>query len=100
MKEMLLGANAIAALTVALFFLRFWRNTRDRFFIFFALAFLIDAIVRIALGLGHWSDHRVKGFAMSQRMNAVNTFSDFDDFVTRALHRDKLAVRMPEAKRM
>lgn len=56
MKEMLLGANAIAALVVALFFVRFWRNTRDRFFIFFSVAFLIDAIVRIALGLGHWSE--------------------------------------------
>lgn len=58
MTEMLLGANALAALVVALFFLRFWRSTRDRFFIFFAVAFLIDAIVRVALGLGHWSEER------------------------------------------
>ena len=58
MNEMLLGGNAVAALVVALFFLRFWRNTRDRFFVFFAAAFLIDALVRVALGLGHWSEDR------------------------------------------
>ena len=28
-------------LTIALFFLRFWRSTRDRLFLFFAAAFLV-----------------------------------------------------------
>jgi hypothetical protein len=55
---MLIGANALAALTVALFFLRFWRSTRDRFFVYFAVAFLIDAIGRVVLGLGPWSKER------------------------------------------
>jgi uncharacterized membrane protein HdeD (DUF308 family) len=58
MNEFLLGANAVAALVVALFFLRFWRSTRDRFFIFFAVAFVIDAVVRVELGLGHWSQEQ------------------------------------------
>ena len=32
MEQILLGANAMASLVVGLFFLRFWRDTRDRFF--------------------------------------------------------------------
>lgn len=51
MNQFLLGANAVAALIVALFFLRFWRNTRDRFFLFFAVAFVVDVVNRVALSL-------------------------------------------------
>jgi hypothetical protein len=47
----LMGMTAMAALTVALFFLHFWRQTRDSFFIFFALAFAIDAVAWFALGV-------------------------------------------------
>lgn len=36
---MLTGAIALASLLVGLFFFRFWRQTRDRFFLYFALAF-------------------------------------------------------------
>jgi hypothetical protein len=39
MKAFLWGASAVAAGTAALFFLRFWRETRDRFFALFAAAF-------------------------------------------------------------
>jgi uncharacterized membrane protein HdeD (DUF308 family) len=48
---MLLGANAMASLVAGLLFLRFWRDTRDRFFIFFAMAFGIEGLNRVALGL-------------------------------------------------
>jgi hypothetical protein len=48
---MLLGAIAMASLIAALFFLRFWRETRDRFFLLFAMAFFIEALSRAALGL-------------------------------------------------
>jgi uncharacterized membrane protein HdeD (DUF308 family) len=51
MNQMLSGAIAVASLTVTLFFLRFWRNTRDRFFLFFALSFLLEGVNRIVLGL-------------------------------------------------
>ena len=34
------GASSVAASVAGLFFLRFWRQTRDRFFLVFALAFL------------------------------------------------------------
>lgn len=44
---MLLGAIATASLVIALFFLRYWRSTGDRFFLFFALSFTIDGLDRL-----------------------------------------------------
>lgn len=37
----LLGAAAALSVVAALFFLRSWRTTRDRFFVFFAVAFVL-----------------------------------------------------------
>ncbi|MGE3536149.1 MAG: DUF5985 family protein [Candidatus Tectimicrobiota bacterium] len=51
MRTLLLGAIAMASLVAALFFLRFWRDTRDRFFLFFAIAFLVEAVNRVAMGM-------------------------------------------------
>ena len=51
----LTGAVAMASLVAALFFLKFWRQTRDYFFLLFALAFALDAATRFALGLVHVS---------------------------------------------
>jgi uncharacterized membrane protein HdeD (DUF308 family) len=48
---MLLGAIAMASLVAGLFFLRFWRDTGDRLFLFFAISFLIEGMNRAALGL-------------------------------------------------
>jgi hypothetical protein len=47
MNEMLTGAIAMASLVIALFFLRFWRNTSDRFFLYFALSFFIEGLHRV-----------------------------------------------------
>ena len=41
----------MASSVATLFFLRFWRQTRDSFFLMFAIAFGIDAATRFALGL-------------------------------------------------
>lgn len=49
MDDFLSGASFVAAATIALFFLRFWRESDDRFFALFALAFAIFAANRIAL---------------------------------------------------
>jgi uncharacterized membrane protein HdeD (DUF308 family) len=54
--SVLSGAAAMASFVAMLFFLRFWRQTRDSFFLFFALAFGIDAAMRLMLGLGHFSE--------------------------------------------
>lgn len=47
----MLGAIAACCATVALFFVRFWRQTRDRFFLLFAASFALEAINRLALAL-------------------------------------------------
>ncbi len=47
----LLGAIAMASLVAGLFFLRFWRDTRDHLFLFFAVSFLLEGLNRAALGL-------------------------------------------------
>ena len=46
---MLTGAIGIASLIAALFFLRFWRTTRDRFFLYFAISFFIQGVNRFFL---------------------------------------------------
>lgn len=40
------GAIAMGFLVVAGFFLRFWRESRDRLFVFFAASFLLMALNR------------------------------------------------------
>lgn len=47
MNEMLVGAISMSWLVIGLFFLRFWKTTRDRFFLFFASAFFLEAFNRI-----------------------------------------------------
>jgi len=48
---MLLGAIAMASLVAGLFFLRFWRDTGDRLFLYFAISFLVEGLNRAALGM-------------------------------------------------
>lgn len=48
---MLLGGIATAALVAGLFFVRFWRATGDRFFLFFAVAFWLEASSRVLIGI-------------------------------------------------
>ncbi len=47
MEQFLSGAVAMASLIAALFFTRFWRETKDRLFLFFALAFVILSFQRV-----------------------------------------------------
>jgi hypothetical protein len=51
MNQMLMGAIAVGSLMVGLFFFKFWRRSGDRFFLFFALSFWIEAANRVALAL-------------------------------------------------
>ena len=51
MNQFLWGACGAAAATITLFFLRFWRQTRDRLFALFALAFMALATNWTILGL-------------------------------------------------
>jgi hypothetical protein len=56
LNSVLTGAVAMTSLVAALFFLKFWQQTRDAFFLMFALAFGLDAVTRFALGLVHVSN--------------------------------------------
>lgn len=51
MNQMLMGGIAVGSLTAGLFFFRFWRASGDRFFLYFALSFWLEAGNRVALGL-------------------------------------------------
>jgi hypothetical protein len=51
MASVLMGAVAMASFVAMLFFLRFWRQTGDNFFLLFGVAFGIDALTRFALGI-------------------------------------------------
>lgn len=53
---LLTGAVAMASFVAMLFFLRYWRQTRDGFFLLFAISFGVDAATRAALGLLHLSE--------------------------------------------
>ena len=49
MDEILAGGIVTASFLAGLFFLRFWRETRDRFFLLFALSFWIEGANRFVL---------------------------------------------------
>jgi hypothetical protein len=46
---LLLGASALASAIIGLFFLRFWKSSKDRFFLFFAAAFFIESANKVFL---------------------------------------------------
>jgi uncharacterized membrane protein HdeD (DUF308 family) len=50
-EPVLIGGIAALSLVAALFFLRYWRASRDRFFLLFALSFALEGINRVVLFL-------------------------------------------------
>jgi hypothetical protein len=69
LEGFLLGVIAASSVAVGLFFLRFWRDTRDSLFLNFALAFFIAGGDRVAeMFFAHPSEaspwvYAVRGFA-------------------------------------
>jgi hypothetical protein len=51
MDQLLAGAIAMGFCVAGVFFVRFWRDARDRLFALFALAFLLMAANRVVAGL-------------------------------------------------
>lgn len=49
MNAILVGAIGTLSLVAALVFLHYWKSTRDRFFLFFSLSFLLEGVNRIAI---------------------------------------------------
>jgi hypothetical protein len=59
MIDFLNGIAMAGSLGVGLFFLRLWHETRDRFFVLFALAFWVLALTWLALAwTAPMSEHR------------------------------------------
>ena len=54
--DFLSGAVSLGFFVCALFFLRFWRRTHDRFFLLFAAAFAIDGLSRLVVATIHLPD--------------------------------------------
>jgi len=50
MNQILIGAIAMASAVVSLFFIRFWKRTKDTFFLCFAISFLLDGLSRLIMG--------------------------------------------------
>jgi hypothetical protein len=51
LAQLMAGALSAGYLVIALFFARFWRDTHDRLFAFFSVAFALLAAQRMALAL-------------------------------------------------
>lgn len=51
MRQLLLGATAMGSAVVGLFFLRFYRQTRDVLFSYFGAAFWLMAVNAVGLAL-------------------------------------------------
>jgi hypothetical protein len=51
--DFLSGAVSVGFLICGLFFLRFWRRTRDELFVAFAIAFVLLGIVQATLALAN-----------------------------------------------
>jgi zinc transporter ZupT len=65
MNDFLSGMTAALSLVAGLFFLRFWRKTRDRFFAFFAGSFALMALHRVVmLFLRDSNEHLVAAFTI------------------------------------
>lgn len=58
MMEFMQGAITVCFAFAGLFFLRFWKETRDWLFLFFALSFWIQAATRITLWLVNEQEDR------------------------------------------
>ena len=71
MNQLMLGAIAMANLIIGLFFLRFWKKTRDRFFLFFAVAFVLEGINRVLLGLSQGSNENEPIFYLVRLLSYV-----------------------------
>jgi hypothetical protein len=61
-NQFILGLNVMAAVVAALFFLRFWRKTRDRLFVIFSIAFLLLAANWLLVAVLRRSEEQVALF--------------------------------------
>jgi hypothetical protein len=60
----LYGATTLAALVIAVHFLRFWRETRDGLFLIFAAAFAVLAVNWVLIAFAIGSEFRAGAFLL------------------------------------
>ena len=65
-NQILIGALTMSCFTASLFFLKFWKETKDRFFLFFSLSFLFEGLTRIVLWLNYYSDEQEPLFYLAR----------------------------------
>lgn len=58
-NEMLIGAIVMASSILSLFFLRFWKMTKDSFFFYFAISFFLDGLSRLIMGTTSLQDQSI-----------------------------------------
>jgi hypothetical protein len=56
LTSLLLGAIAFGSAVAGLFFLRFWRTTNDRLFLYISIALFLQALDRVLLGIAMSSE--------------------------------------------
>ncbi len=66
MIAMILGAISMASFVAFLFFIRFWSRTKDRLFLFFAIAFGVDSISRALLAVADISKEHEPFFYLAR----------------------------------
>lgn len=69
MNDFMAGATSMASFVVAILFFRFWRDTHDRFFSIFALAFVLLGVERIVLAFS-WAASEHKPYVFLIRLTA------------------------------
>ncbi len=71
MKTFAWGVLAMASVVAAIFFLRFWRETRERLFGYFSLAFFLLAATWVGLAIiNHPADEAQQEYAYVVRLVA------------------------------
>lgn len=50
-EAVLLGAIAAVSLAIGVFFIKYWRSSRDRFYLFFAASFILESVNRALIGV-------------------------------------------------
>jgi len=79
MNDILLGAVAMGSVVAATFFVRFWHRTRDRLFAIFALAFLVDAVMRMIQAVSELPDEQEPFFYLGRLLSfALIALAIFD----------------------
>lgn len=63
------GGVFVSAIAAALFFLRFWKDSGDRFFLFFSFAFALIGIERLPL-VFLYDPRDTRGFVYLLRLSA------------------------------